>query len=140
MNLALSLAGEAVWSGVHGHTTLELSGFFGAVSRDPVRSYNEILTRMSIGLGDDALATAHSLSTARRTVRGDRAGGRVCTMSVAVIHGRSDTSAAADRSPLADQAEGLLLPIGAVASVPLLSLARPVFDRLRSCNCSRQKD
>ncbi len=70
----VTTAGEAVWSGVHGHTTLELTGFFGAVGRDPVRSYSEILTRMSIGLGDGALATTRSLSTARRrAVRADRA-------------------------------------------------------------------
>lgn len=44
------------------------------VLRDPVRSYNEILTRMSIGLGDHAPATARSLSTARRrAARADRA-------------------------------------------------------------------
>jgi AcrR family transcriptional regulator len=70
----VTTAGEAVWAGVHGHTTLEHTGFFGAVGRDPVRSYSEILTRMSIGLGDGARATARSLSTARRrTVRADRA-------------------------------------------------------------------
>ena len=70
----VTTAGEAVWSGVHGHTTLELTGFFGSVGRDPVRSYSEILTRMSIGLGDHALATARSLSTARRrAIRADRA-------------------------------------------------------------------
>jgi len=70
----VTTAGEAVWSGVHGHTMLELTGFFSATGRDPVRSYSEILTRMSIGLGDDTLATAHSLSTARRrAVRTDRA-------------------------------------------------------------------
>jgi hypothetical protein len=70
----VTTAGEAVWSGVHGHTTLELTGFFGALGRDPVRSYGEILTRMSIGLGDDALTTARSLPTARRrSVRADRA-------------------------------------------------------------------
>ena len=70
----VTTAGEAVWSGVHGHTTLELSGFFASVLRDPVRSYNEILTRFSIGLGDHPLATARSLTTARRrAVRTDRA-------------------------------------------------------------------
>jgi AcrR family transcriptional regulator len=70
----VTTAGEAAWSGVHGHTTLEQTGFFGAVGRDPLRSYGEILTRMSIGLGDDARATARSLSTARRrAVRADRA-------------------------------------------------------------------
>ncbi len=69
----VTTAGEAIWSGVHGHTTLEHTGFFGAVGRDPVRSYCEILTRMSIGFGDDAVATARSLSTARRrTARADR--------------------------------------------------------------------
>jgi len=70
----VTTAGDALWSGVHGHTTLELSGFFAAVGRDPVRSYGEILTRMSIGFGDDAAATAQSLTTARRrAVRADRA-------------------------------------------------------------------
>ena len=70
----VTTAGEAVWSGVHGHTTLEHTGFFGAVGRDPVRSYSEILTRMSMGLGDDARSTARSLSTSRRrAVRADRA-------------------------------------------------------------------
>jgi AcrR family transcriptional regulator len=70
----VTTAAEAVWSGVHGHTTLELTGFFGSVGRDPVRSYREILTRMSIGLGDHAPATARSLSAARRrAVRADRA-------------------------------------------------------------------
>jgi AcrR family transcriptional regulator len=71
----VTTAGDAVWSAVHGHTTLELTGFFAAVGRDPVRSYSEILTRMSIGFGDDARATMSSLSTARRrAVRTDRAG------------------------------------------------------------------
>lgn len=70
----VTTAGDAVWSGVHGHTTLELSGFFDAVGRDPVRSYSEILTRMSIGFGEDAPSTARSLTTARRrAVRADRA-------------------------------------------------------------------
>jgi hypothetical protein len=70
----VTTAGEAVWSDGHGHSTLELTGFFAAVGRDPVRSYSEILTRMSIGLGDDALPAARSLSTARRrAVRADRA-------------------------------------------------------------------
>jgi hypothetical protein len=62
---------------VHGHTTLELTGIFTETGRNPVRSYSEILTRMSIGLGDDTLATARSLSTARRrAVRTDRAEGQ----------------------------------------------------------------
>ena len=70
----VTTAGDAAWSGVHGHTTLELTGFFGAVGRDPVRSYTEILTRMSIGLGDDARSTTRSLSNSRRrAVRPDRA-------------------------------------------------------------------
>lgn len=62
----VTTASDAIWSGVHGHTTLELSGFFEAVSRDPIRSYSEIITRMSIGFGDRASSTARSLATARR--------------------------------------------------------------------------
>jgi hypothetical protein len=70
----VTTAGEAVFSGVHGHTTLDLTGFFDAVGRDSVRSYSEILITMSIGLGDASLATARSPSTARRrAVRADRA-------------------------------------------------------------------
>ncbi|MGO9902270.1 MAG: TetR-like C-terminal domain-containing protein [Solirubrobacteraceae bacterium] len=70
----VTTAGEAVWSGVHGHTTLELAGFFNAIGRNPVRSHSEILTRMSIGFGDHTQATARSLSTARRRAnRADRA-------------------------------------------------------------------
>jgi AcrR family transcriptional regulator len=70
----VTMAGDAIWSGVHGHTTLELTGFFAAVGSDPVRSYSEILKRMSMGFGDDAHATICSLSTARRrAVRTDRA-------------------------------------------------------------------
>jgi hypothetical protein len=57
---------------VHGHT-LELTGFFNAAGRNPVRSYGEIHTRMSIGFGDDAEATARSLTIARRRAfRADR--------------------------------------------------------------------
>lgn len=70
----VTVAGDAIWSSVHGHTTLELTRFFAGVGRDPVRSYSEILTRMSIGHGDDTFATARSLSTARRrAARADRA-------------------------------------------------------------------
>lgn len=70
----VTTAGDATWSGVHGHTTLELSGFFEAVGRDPVRSFSEILSRMSIGFGDSASSTARSLATARRrAVRTDKA-------------------------------------------------------------------
>src|SRR5262245_26585087 len=49
-------AGEAIWPSVHGHATLELAGYFRTVGRDPVRSYSEILARMSMGYGDDAQA------------------------------------------------------------------------------------
>jgi AcrR family transcriptional regulator len=60
------IAGEAVWSAVHGHTTIELSGYFEAFDRDPLRSYSEIMTRLSVGFGDSAVSTAQSLTTARR--------------------------------------------------------------------------
>ena len=66
----MKLSGPACTATPH----LKYTGFFGAVGRDPVRTYSEILTRMSIGLGDDAHATARSLSTSRRrAVRADRA-------------------------------------------------------------------
>ena len=79
----VTTAGEAVWSGVHGHTTLELTGFFGSVGRDPVRSYSEILTRMSIGLGDRRPGhrpLAVDRQTAGRPRRPSR--GRVCTIEL----------------------------------------------------------
>ena len=66
--------------GDHGATevedvTTEFTGFFEAVGRDPVRSCGEIHKRMSIGFGDDSLATARSLTTARRrALRVDRVG------------------------------------------------------------------
>lgn len=70
----VTIAGEAVWSAVHGHMTIELTGYFEALGRNPVRSYREILTRLSIGFGDSAPATARSLSKAwRRAARADRA-------------------------------------------------------------------
>jgi hypothetical protein len=40
----VTTTGEAVWPGGHGHATLELTGFFGAVGCDPVRSYRGIPT------------------------------------------------------------------------------------------------
>ena len=65
---------------------LEHTGFFGAVGRDPVRSYSEILTRMSIGLGDEALCH-HFASVVDRQAAGRPRGPsrcHACRMSVAV--------------------------------------------------------
>ena len=72
----VTTAGEAIWSAVHGHMTIELTGYFAALGRDPVRSYSEIMTRLSIGFGDDSDDSARSLATARRRARSRRPGRR----------------------------------------------------------------
>jgi AcrR family transcriptional regulator len=69
----IATAGEAVWAAAHGHMTIELTGYFAALGRDPVRSFSEILTRLSRGFGDEASSTAKSLANARRrATRADR--------------------------------------------------------------------
>lgn len=66
------LAAEVVWSAVHGHSMIELSGYFGWVDRDPRESYAECILRLARGFGDDPAAAAASLAAARR--RATRAG------------------------------------------------------------------
>jgi AcrR family transcriptional regulator len=72
----LTTSGEAVWSAVHGHMTIELTGYFDSIGRNPVLSYCEIMMRLSIGFGDDRETAASSLATARRrAMRADRSDG-----------------------------------------------------------------
>ncbi len=66
------LASEVVWATVHGHSMLELSGYFQWIQRDPRASYGECLRRIAGGYGDDAAAADASLAAARR--RAKRAG------------------------------------------------------------------
>jgi AcrR family transcriptional regulator len=59
-------AGELVWMTVHGHCTIELTGYFDHLDRDPVRTYEEGLRRTSLGFGDHPERSAVSLQKARR--------------------------------------------------------------------------
>lgn len=63
------LAGEVVWATVHGHSTIELSGYHERLGRDPVASYAECLLRLAIGLGDSPDAARASLARARTRAR-----------------------------------------------------------------------
>ena len=60
------LAGEMVWSTVHGHTSIELTGYFAGLERDPVASYTECLRRIDLGFGDDPEQGRRSVRSARR--------------------------------------------------------------------------
>ena len=67
----LYTAGEVVWIAVHGHCTIELTGYFGHLGRDPVRTYEEVPapTRRSASATIRTLV-AGSLRRARRRARG----------------------------------------------------------------------
>jgi AcrR family transcriptional regulator len=58
----LPLAGQVVWSMVHGHMTIELTGYFEATGRDPVEVYGECLRRMALAFGADRDDLARSLA------------------------------------------------------------------------------
>jgi AcrR family transcriptional regulator len=60
----LELAGQVVWSMVHGHMTIELTGYFDGPGRDPVDVYAECLRRMAIAFGDRAEELDRSLASA----------------------------------------------------------------------------
>ena len=62
----LYTAGEVVWSTVHGHCTIELTGYFGHLDREPLRTYEEGLRRTALGFRDDPALVAASLQKARR--------------------------------------------------------------------------
>jgi AcrR family transcriptional regulator len=66
------LAGEVVWSMVHGHSMIEMTGYHGNLVRDPAASYEECLLRVALAFGDDPDAARTSLAVARR--RAKRAG------------------------------------------------------------------
>jgi AcrR family transcriptional regulator len=65
----LELAGQVVWSTVHGHMTIELTGYFEALGQDPVPIYEECLRRLALAFGDRPDALARSLATARKRTR-----------------------------------------------------------------------
>ena len=63
------LAGEVVWTGVHGHMTIELSGYFAAQQRDPEVVYAECMRRLALGFGDGRDELERSMTVARRRAR-----------------------------------------------------------------------
>jgi AcrR family transcriptional regulator len=63
------LAGEVVWASVHGHVSIELTGYFRDVHRDAEAAYGESMRRLALGFGDDPAALAGSLAVARRRAR-----------------------------------------------------------------------
>lgn len=62
----LYTAGEVVWSTVHGHCTIELTGYFDHLGRDPVRTYEAGLRHTALGFGDAPELVAASVRKARR--------------------------------------------------------------------------
>jgi AcrR family transcriptional regulator len=65
----LDLAGPVVWSSVHGHVTIELTGYFGALGQDPEPVYEETLRRLGLAFGAERDGLARSLKVARRRDR-----------------------------------------------------------------------
>jgi AcrR family transcriptional regulator len=65
----LFAAGEVVWATSHGHASIELSGYFDAVRRDPAAAFDECLLRLALGFGDHPEPARRSLVTARRRAR-----------------------------------------------------------------------
>lgn len=65
----LFTAGEVVWAMTHGHMSIELTGYFEALGRDPARTYEECLRRIGLAFGDDAALVEASLRKARRRAR-----------------------------------------------------------------------
>lgn len=64
----LELAGQVVWSMVHGHVTLELSGSWEAFGSDPEVAYAECMRRLALAYGDQPERLAASMTAARRRV------------------------------------------------------------------------
>ena len=47
-------ASQVVWSTVHGHMSIELTGWFELTGQDPVAAYRECLLRLGVAFGGDA--------------------------------------------------------------------------------------
>jgi AcrR family transcriptional regulator len=62
---------EVCWSHMHGLVTIELSGYYAGLGRDPIVVAEESMRHTSIGFGDDADSTQRSLRTAHRRARRD---------------------------------------------------------------------
>jgi len=62
----LELAGHVTWSMAHGHTTIELNGYYTALRRDPAIVFTDCLRRLALAFGDDPDAVERSLRASRR--------------------------------------------------------------------------
>ncbi|MEQ1785757.1 MAG: TetR/AcrR family transcriptional regulator [Acidimicrobiales bacterium] len=62
----LYTAGELVWITVHGHCTIELTGYFDHIDRDPVHTFEQGLRHTAVGFGDEPARVVESLRRARR--------------------------------------------------------------------------
>jgi hypothetical protein len=65
----LFTAGEVVWGATHGHASIELTGYFENLGRDPMRTYADVLRRVALGYGDEPEAVRRSVASARRRAR-----------------------------------------------------------------------
>jgi len=57
----LAVAGQVVWSMVHGHVTIELTGYFGSTGQDPAAVYAECLLRVALAFGAEPGTLVDSL-------------------------------------------------------------------------------
>jgi AcrR family transcriptional regulator len=62
-------AAEVIWALVHGHCTIELTGYPQLVGRDPVASYGRALRHLAIGFGQEPAAASAALVKSRRRAR-----------------------------------------------------------------------
>ena len=59
----VQLAGQVVWAMVHGHMTIELTGYFESTETDPAAVYAECLLRIGLAFGADQQSLRASLAT-----------------------------------------------------------------------------
>jgi len=62
-------AAEVVWATVHGHCSIELSGYHRAMGRDPAASYGRCLVNLAIGFGQEPSDARRAASRARARAR-----------------------------------------------------------------------
>jgi hypothetical protein len=62
-------AGEVVWASVHGLCSIELTGYYDALGRDAVKSYESCLVRLAVGFHDDEERARASMASAKRRRR-----------------------------------------------------------------------
>jgi AcrR family transcriptional regulator len=65
----LELAGQVVWATVHGHVSIELTGYFDTLQRDPEKVYAECLRRLALAFGDQPEQLTRSIKAGTRRAR-----------------------------------------------------------------------